>query len=168
MGTPAASFRYQRVLSYSPLSFTRSRLSALSAFGLVPAALLGLDVEHLLLRANWMMRQCAADVSGARNPGLVLGAILGQAAVDGRDKLTFLADKAVAPLSAWLEQLIDESSGKQGKGILVVDGEALAAPESYRSDRLFVYLRYIGSLDVQVKKLQQAGHPVFWRGCSAG
>ena len=136
------------------------RFSALSAFGLVPAALLGLDMEHMLLRASWMMRQCAADVSGARNPGLVLGALLGQAAVDGRDKLTFLADEAVAPLGAWLEQLIDELSGKQGKGILVVDGEPLAAPESYRSDRLFVYLRHIGSLDAQVEKLQQAGHPV--------
>ena len=142
------------------------RFSALSAFGLVPAALLGLDVEHMLLRASWMMRQCAADVSGARNPGLVLGAVMGQAAVDGRDKLTFLADEAVAPLGAWLEQLIDESSGKQGKGILVVDGEPLAAPENYRSDRLFVYLRHIGSLDAQVEKLQQAGHPVLVFGLS--
>ena len=142
------------------------RFSALSVFGLVPAALLGLDVEHMLLRASWMMRQCAADVSGARNPGLVLGAIMGQAAVNGRDKLTFLADEAVAPLGAWLEQLIDESSGKQGKGILVVDGEPLAAPESYRSDRLFVYLRHAGSLDAQVEKLQQAGHPVLVFGLS--
>ena len=86
--------------------------------------------------------------------------------MDGRDKLTFLADEAVAPLGAWLEQLIDESSGKQGKGILVVDGEPLAAPENYHSDRLFVYLRHIGSLDAQVEKLQQAGHPVLVFGLS--
>ncbi len=136
------------------------RNSALSHFGLVPAALMGLDVEALLQRAKWMMRQCAADVSGARNPGMVLGAILGQAAVDGRDKLTLLADEAVAPLGAWLEQLIDESSGKQGKGIVVIDGEPLANPESYGLDRLFIYLRHEGSLDAEIENLQKAGHPV--------
>jgi transaldolase/glucose-6-phosphate isomerase len=136
------------------------RYSALSHFGLVPAALMRLDVESLLQRGEWMMRQCAADVSGASNPGLVLGAILGQAALNGRDKLTYLADKAVAPLGAWLEQLIDESSGKQGRGIIVVDGEPLANPESYGDDRLFVYLRHEGSLDAIVEELQQAGHPV--------
>lgn len=135
------------------------RFSALSAFGLVPAALLGLNVEQLLLRAAWMMRQCAADVSGARNPGLVLGALLGQAVVEGRDKLTFLADEPVAPLGAWLEQLIDESSGKQRKGLLVVDGEPLGKAENYPADRLFVYLRHTGSLDGQVQALQHAGHP---------
>ena len=133
------------------------RFSALSHFGLVPAMLMGLDAERLLERARWMMHQCAADVSGARNPGLVLGAVLGQAAVDGRDKLTFLADQAVAPLGAWLEQLIAESSGKQGKGIIVVDGEPVAGSESYGTDRLFIYLRQDGSLDAAVEKLQQAG-----------
>ena len=107
-----------------------------------------------------MMRQCAADVSGARNPGLVLGAVLSQAVLDGRDKLTFLADKAVAPLGAWLEQLIAESSGKQGKGMVVVDGEPVAAPDSYEADRLFVYLRQDGNLDAKIINLQQAGHPV--------
>ncbi|MGB8213958.1 MAG: bifunctional transaldolase/phosoglucose isomerase [Anaerolineales bacterium] len=135
------------------------RFSVLSHFGLVPAALIGLDVERLLQRARWMMRQCAADVSGARNPGLVLGAVLGQAAVDGRDKLTFLADEPVAPLGAWLEQLIAESSGKHAKGMIVVDGEPVAAPEKYASDRLFVYLRRDGSLDMAVESLRQAGHP---------
>jgi len=89
----------------------------------------------------------------------VLGAVLGQAVVDGRDKLTFLADQAVAPLGAWLEQLIAESSGKQGKGIVVVDGEPVAGPESYGDDRLFVYLRQEGSLDARIEKLRQAGHP---------
>ncbi|HTX93142.1 MAG TPA: bifunctional transaldolase/phosoglucose isomerase [Anaerolineales bacterium] len=136
------------------------RFSALSHFGLVPAGLIGIDLERLLDRAAWMMRQCAADVSGARNPGLVLGAILGQAAVDGRDKLTFLADESVAPLGAWLEQLIAESTGKQGKGIVVVDGEPVAGPESYGADRLFVYLRREGKLDPAAAVLNQAGHPL--------
>ena len=136
------------------------RFSALSHFGLVPAVLMGLDAERLLQRAKWMMRQSVADVSGSHNPGLVLGAVLGQAAMDGRDKLTFLADQAVAPLGVWLEQLIAESSGKQGKGIVVVDGEPVANPESYGADRLFVYLRQEGSLDAKVEKLKQGGHPV--------
>jgi transaldolase/glucose-6-phosphate isomerase len=135
------------------------RNSVLSHFGLVPAALIGYDIERLLDRAAWMMRQCAADVTGARNPGLVLGAILGQAAVDGRDKLTLLADESVAPLGAWLEQLIDESSGKQGKGILVVDGEPITNPAGYGADRLFVYLRREGKLDAAVGNLRQAGYP---------
>jgi transaldolase / glucose-6-phosphate isomerase len=136
------------------------RFSALSHFGLVPVVLMGLDAERLLDRALWMMRQSAVDVSGARNPGLVLGAVLGQATLDGRNKLTFLADPAVAPLGAWLEQLIAESSGKQGKGIVVVDGEPVAGAEEYGDDRLFVYLRQDGSLDTAVEGLQQAGHPV--------
>ena len=135
------------------------RFSALSHFGLVPAALIGFNVEHLLQRARWMMRQSTASVSGARNPGLVLGAVLGQAAVEGRDKLTILADRPLASLGAWLDQLVDESSGKQAKGILVVDGEPVAEPERYGADRIFVYLRQDGSLDSQVDMLRLAGHP---------
>lgn len=135
------------------------RNSVLSHFGLVPAALIGYDLARLLDRAAWMMRQCAADATGERNPGLVLGAILGQAAVDGRDKLTLLADDSVAPLGAWLEQLIDESSGKQGKGIIVVDGEPIDNPTGYSDDRLFVHIRQDGKLDNTVNKLRQAGHP---------
>jgi transaldolase/glucose-6-phosphate isomerase len=136
------------------------RYSALSHFGLVPAALIGLDVEELLKRGRWMMHQCAPKVSGSRNPGLVLGALIGQAAVTGRDKLTFLSDETLGPLGAWLEQLIDESSGKQGKGIIVIDGEPIALPENYGDDRLFVYLRHEGRLDPAIEKLKQAGHPV--------
>ena len=105
------------------------------------------------------MRQSTASISGARNPGLVLGAVLGQAAVEGRDKLTILADRSVAALGAWLDQLVDESSGKQGKGILVVDGEPVAEPRDYGADRIFVYLRQDGSLDARVEELRQAGHP---------
>jgi transaldolase/glucose-6-phosphate isomerase len=135
------------------------RYSALTAFGLLPAALLGIDLERLLDRAGWMARQCAANIAAARNPGLVLGAVLGQATLDGRDKLTFIADDGVAPLGAWLEQLVAESSGKQGKGILPVEGEPLGDPADYGNDRLFVYLRRDGKYEDAVKGLQAAGHP---------
>ncbi len=120
------------------------RFSALTHFGLVPAGLLGIDLERFLTRAGWMMRQCGADVTGARNPGFVLGAILGQAAAGGRDKLSLLADEPLAPLGAWLEQLIAELTGKQGQGILPVDGEMVVNPERAGEDRLFVYLRRDG------------------------
>ncbi len=136
------------------------RYSALTAFGLLPAVLLGIDLEHLLDRAGWMARQCAANVAAARNPGLLLGAILGQAALDGRNKLTFIADEGLLPLGAWLEQLVAESSGKQGKGILPVDGEPLGDPTDYGDDRLFVYLRSTGAQDAAVNALRAANHPV--------
>lgn len=135
------------------------RYSALTHFGMVPAALLGIDLGRLLDRATWMARQCLADIPAARNPGLVLGAILGQAALMGRDKLTFITDDRVTPLGAWLEQLVAESSGKQGKGILPVEGEPLGVPSIYSDDRLFVYLRREGKYDLPVKNLQEAGHP---------
>ena len=135
------------------------RFSALGHFGMVPAALMGIDLDKILGRAAWMMEQCAANVIGARNPGLVLGAIIGQAAVDGRDKMTFLADEPVEPFCTWLEQLIAESSGKQGRGILPVEGEQVAQPGMYRADRLFVYFRREGNFDSSVKALQEAGHP---------
>ncbi|MFH1906215.1 MAG: bifunctional transaldolase/phosoglucose isomerase [Chloroflexota bacterium] len=136
------------------------RYSALTAFGLLPAALLGIDLERLLERADWMARQCAANVAAERNPGLVLGAILGQAALDGRNKLTFIADECLLPLGAWLEQLVAESSGKQGKGILPVDGEPLGDPTDYGDDRLFVYLCSTGAQDAAVNALRAANHPV--------
>jgi transaldolase/glucose-6-phosphate isomerase len=116
------------------------RYSALTAFGLVPAGLLGVDLNRLLDRAAWMQRQCIHEVPAARNPGLVLGAIIAEANLQGRDKLTLIADPELAPFGAWLEQLIAESSGKQGKGILPVDGEPLAAPNCYGPDRLFAHL----------------------------
>lgn len=136
------------------------RYSVLTAFGLVPAALMGIDPGKLLDRAAWMAAQCRADLPAARNPGLVLGAIMGQSALSGRDKLTLIADPFTAPLGAWLEQLIAESSGKQGRGIVVVDGEPPAAPENYGSDRLFAYLRHDGACDDFAASLAAAGHPV--------
>jgi transaldolase/glucose-6-phosphate isomerase len=114
----------------------------------------------LLDRAEWMAAQCAADVPAARNPGLVLGALLGQAALEGRDKLTIVADEALNSVGSWMEQLIAESSGKFGYGIVPVDLEPLGEPSVYGKDRLFVYLRREGSFDDALETLQQAGHPV--------
>ncbi len=136
------------------------RYSVLTAFGLVPAALMGIDTARLLGRAAWMADQCKAGHAAARNPGLVLGAIMGQAALEGRDKLTLIADLFTAPLGAWLEQLIAESSGKQGKGIVVVDAEPEFASETYGSDRLFAYLRHDGARDAFAAALAAAGQPV--------
>jgi transaldolase/glucose-6-phosphate isomerase len=136
------------------------RYSALSAFGLVPAGLIGLDLNQLLEAARRMAIQCNDDVPSGRNPGLVLGAILGEAARHGRDKVTFLSDPEYAPVEAWLEQLIAESSGKQGKGILPVAGEPPGRPEQYGDDRLFVYLKGSGQLKDSAAELQKAGYPV--------
>jgi hypothetical protein len=136
------------------------RYSALIAFGLVPAALAGLDLDLLLDNASAMARQCAEDVPVGRNPGLVLGAAVGQAARSGRDKLTILTDRDWRPFGAWLEQLVAESSGKHGKGILPVADEPIAVPSLYGNDRFFVYLRQDGSLDSQVAALKTAGFPV--------
>jgi transaldolase/glucose-6-phosphate isomerase len=136
------------------------RYSVLSAFGLVPAALMGQNVEELLGRAEAMRAQCLPQVPDARNPGLVLGALLGEAALAGQDKFTFLADAPLGALGAWLEQLIAESSGKDGKGMVPVVGEPPLPPESYGKDRLFVYLRLNGGQDRRLAALARAGHPV--------
>jgi transaldolase/glucose-6-phosphate isomerase len=136
------------------------RYSALTAFGLVPAALLGLDVKRLLQNAEDMLQQCARDVTAARNPGLVLGAVMADSALEGRDKLTILADEPLITFGSWLEQLIAESSGKDGKGIVPVDREPLGDASVYGEDRLFVYLRQTGEHDESAAALRNAGHPV--------
>lgn len=136
------------------------RYSALTHFGIVPAALMGIDIEKLLARAGWMAAQCKAQVPDSRNPGLVLGALIGQAVLEGRDKLTIVADSSLSSVGSWLEQLIAESSGKLGKGIVPVDLEPLAAANTYGRDRLFVYLRKDGQFDAALAELQKAGQPV--------
>jgi len=136
------------------------RYSALSAFGLVPAALLGADVAALLQGAEGMARACGPSVEAARNPGLHLGAFLGLAAERGRDKLTFLADRGLEPLEDWIEQLIAESSGKKGRGLLPITHEMPADPSEYGADRAFAYLRNCGDQDARVAALSCAGHPV--------
>jgi transaldolase/glucose-6-phosphate isomerase len=117
-------------------------------------------LERFLDRADWMKRQCGAHIPAARNPGLALGAVLGEAALAGRDKLTVLADAPLSAFALWVEQIIAESSGKQGKGILPVPLEPLGEPGVYGKDRIFVYLRQKGELDENLKALREAGHPV--------
>ena len=140
------------------------RFSALSNFGLVPAALMGLDVRQVLDRAGRMAAACGADRAVADNPGVALGLALAVATREGRDKLTIVASDAVADLGAWLEQLIAESTGKDGRAIIPVDGERLAAPEVYGDDRLFAYLRLAvaadPATDQAVTALERAGQPV--------
>ena len=136
------------------------RYSAFADFGLVPAALLGMDLERLLDQTDWMRRQCGEHVPAARNPGLALGAVLGESALRGRDKLTVLADAPLSAFAGWIEQIIAESSGKDGKGILPVALEPLGDKKVYGKDRIFVYLRQSGELDQGVKKLRDAKHPV--------
>ena len=136
------------------------RYSALTDFGLVPAALLGMDLNQLLDRADWMKQQCGEGIPAARNPGLALGAVIGESALTGRDKLTILSDTPLSAFAGWIEQIIAESSGKNGKGILPVPLEPIGDVNVYGKDRLFVYLRQTGELEESMKALHEAGHPV--------
>ncbi|MBM3125715.1 MAG: bifunctional transaldolase/phosoglucose isomerase [Chloroflexi bacterium] len=136
------------------------RFSALTDFGLVPSALLGLDLDALLTSASIIREQCTENIPAGRNPGIVLGAILAEAAIAGQDKLTILCDPAVDALAEWIEQIVAESSGKSGKGILPVPLEPLGPPHVYGRDRLFVYLRNDGELSDSVNALKEAGFPV--------
>ena len=132
------------------------RYSALSYFGLVPAALLGVDLRGLLAPAVEMQRSCGACAPPADNPGVRLGAVLGAAAAAGRDKLTLVLPPPLAALGSWIEQLIAESTGKDGRGIVPVEGEPLGPPEVYGADRLFVaYGDHEG-----LAAIEGAGHPV--------
>jgi hypothetical protein len=140
------------------------RYSALSYFGLVPAAILGVDLGKLLNRAETMAQACAPSVAARENPGLWLGVILGALANQRRDKVTILASPPVATLGYWLEQLLAESTGKEGRGILPVEGEPLGVPETYGDDRVFVYLRMDDEVDEAqesaVAAFEAAGRPV--------
>jgi transaldolase/glucose-6-phosphate isomerase len=140
------------------------RYSALTVFGLVPAALIGVDVAEILERARRMSAACAAAVPEGDNPGLILGAALGELTLAKRDKVTFLCSPSLTAFPAWVEQLIAESTGKDRKGIVPVANERLGSPEKYGADRFFVYLRLNGDenhvLDRQVAALEANGHPV--------
>ena len=139
------------------------RYSALSYFGMVPASVMGLSVTRLLAGGQLMAEACRTEDAFA-NPGLRLGAALGVAAAGGRDKCTIICSPRVATLGMWLEQLLAESTGKEGKGIVPVEGEPLGAPDSYGDDRFFVYVRTpIGCADQDpvLDALQAAGQPVF-------
>ncbi len=142
------------------------RYSALSYFGMVPAALMGLDVRKLLDRAERVVHACASVVPAAENPGARLGAIMGECARAGRDKLTISTDPKINSLGLWIEQLLAESTGKDGKGIVPVAGETLGSPSVYGDDRLFVHIS-VGKIDTEaeakLKALEAAGHPVVYR-----
>lgn len=138
------------------------RYSALSYFGLVPAAVMGIDITALLERAHAMRWLCAPRVPGDLNPGLVLGTVFGMLHDRGRDKVTILAPDRIAAYSLWAEQLIAESTGKEGKGIIPIGSEPIGDPSVYGDDRLFVALR-LGDdavFDPAVDALRQAGLPV--------
>ncbi|MGB6250024.1 MAG: bifunctional transaldolase/phosoglucose isomerase [Terriglobales bacterium] len=144
------------------------RYSALSNFGIIPAAAMGLDVDKFLKRTKEMVEACKPSAPVEQNPGVMLGLIVGTAATHGRDKITLITSPGIADLGAWLEQLIAESTGKVGKGIIPVDREELGAPEVYgdskTSDRIFAYLRLEGAADAaqdtKVAALEKAGHAV--------
>ena len=136
------------------------RYSALTDFGMVPAALMDVDLDRFIGRADWMRAQCAGSMPVARNPGLTLGAVIAESALAGRDKLTVLADAPLSAFAGWVEQIIAESSGKHGKGILPVPLEPLGDPSVYGNDRTFVYLRQTGEMDSAMKSLHDAGYPV--------
>jgi len=140
------------------------RYSALSDFGMVPAAVMGLDVARLLGRAKEMADACGGNVPAEKNPGAVLGVVLGVLATLGRDKVTLVVSPAIYDLGAWLEQLLAESTGKEGKGLIPVDREPLGPPEVYGADRLFVYVRLASAPDARqdlaVIALERAGQPL--------
>jgi len=140
------------------------RYSALSNFGMAPAAAMGVELEKFLKNTAKMVQACGPSVRANENPGVILGTILGVAASQGHDKLTIVASPGIFDLGAWLEQLIAESTGKLGKGIIPVDRESLARPFNYGNDRLIVYLRLVPSPDTAqdfaVVSLQKTGIPV--------
>jgi hypothetical protein len=142
------------------------RYSALSYFGMVPAALMGLDFEQLLSGAEKMARVCGAGVNVNENPGAVLGAVLAECALRGRDKLTIVTDEKLSALGLWVEQLIAESTGKEGKGIVPVVQEPLGPVSAYGDDRLFISIS-VGPIGAETKSklqdLEAAGHPVVYR-----
>ena len=147
------------------------RYSALSNFGMVPAAAMGVNVEVLLHRAEDMRQRCDSSVPVAGNPGMTLGAVLATLAKAGRDKVTFIASPAVRDLGAWLEQLVAESTGKEGKGLIPVDDEPLGEAHVYGDDHVFVYIRYadgaVPEQDATVDALKAAGHPVVRIDCTS-
>jgi len=162
MAETAAAEGFRRIVLNQP--DIGGRYSALSYFGMMPAALMGLDVARLLEGADRMAQQCRAKVDS--NPGALLGAVMAECALAGRDKLTIVTDQKLSALGLWVEQLIAESTGKEGKGIVPVVGENVGPAADYDNDRLFVSIS-VGALDAEtnarLKALEAAGHPVAYR-----
>ncbi|WOH79932.1 bifunctional transaldolase/phosoglucose isomerase [Bradyrhizobium sp. BEA-2-5] len=158
----AKKLSYARIFHGEPS--IGGRYSVLSPFGLVPAAAAGIDVRSLLGHTLAMVRSCGADVPPAENPGVQLGLAMGLAGLEGRDKVTILASKKIADFGAWAEQLIAESTGKEGKGLIPIEGEPLGDPSVYGNDRFFIDLRTDSENDAaheaKLAALEAAGHPV--------
>lgn len=156
----AGNFRH----TFFGLPSIGGRYSALSDFGMVPAAIMGVDVPRFLRATEEMVRACTAAVPAGENPGVILGTILGTAALAGRDKVTLISSPGILGLGAWLEQLLAESTGKNGKGLIPVDRESLGSPRVYGQDRIFVYLRLEAGFDPAqdnaLDAVEAAGHPV--------
>ena len=165
-GTPLVQQAVNRSFRRTFLNFIDigGRYSALSYFGLIPTALMDLNIAELLIRALRMKHACNSCIPNRENPGVVLGAGMGELARDGWDKVTFLMPDSISAFSMWLEQLLAESTGKEGTGILPVAGEPLGPSYVYGKDRLFVYFRLQGKIDRLMEdgiaSLKRAGHPV--------
>ena len=165
-GTPLEKLAGERGFRavFSAPAEVGGRYSALTVFGLVPAAMIGVDIEKVLARARRMSEALAPGVKESANPALALGAALGDSALLKRDKVTFLVSPSLAAFPAWVEQLIAESTGKNRKGIVPVAGEAHGVPDQYGDDRFFVFLRLASddnhSLDALVAALETHSHPV--------
>jgi transaldolase/glucose-6-phosphate isomerase len=162
LATSAKAANFRRIFFGVPS--IGGRYSVLSPFGLVPAAVAGIDIARLETSARMMMRSCGPDVPPSQNPGVMLGLALGAAARQGRDKVTIFASRGLAGFGAWAEQLLAESTGKNGKGLIAIDGEPIGAPEVYGDDRFFIDLALDGEADAgheaKLAALQAAGHPV--------
>jgi transaldolase / glucose-6-phosphate isomerase len=158
----AKKLGYARVFYGDPT--IGGRYSVLSPFGLVPAATAGISVRNLIQHARTMVRSCGPDVPPAENPGVKLGLAIGLAGLEGRDKVTILSSPKIADFGAWAEQLIAESTGKEGKGLIPIDGEPLGAASVYGSDRFFIDIRIEDESepdhDDKLAALEQAGHPM--------
>jgi RpiB/LacA/LacB family sugar-phosphate isomerase len=158
----ASASHYRRVFNNPP--DISSRFSALASFGLVPAALMGIDISRLVARAKTMAAACR-EATPTQNPGVTLGTLMAALAAIGRDKLTLFVSPELAPLGAWIEQLVAGATGKQGRGIIPVEGEPPGAPSGYRPDRLFVVVRLRGGAPPapaeQLEAITTAGHPVY-------
>jgi glucose-6-phosphate isomerase len=162
LSTLAAQYRFREVFHADPN--VGGRYAALSHFGLVPAALLGVDISRVLDHAEAMMQDCSSDHAIELNPGAQLGTILGELAQWGRDKVTLIASASLAPFGSWVEQLLAESTGKEGKGLIPILHEPLGLPDVYRDDRLFVHLAMHQDDEEQTERIldeiARAGHPV--------
>lgn len=165
-GSALADLSRERNFRHTFLNYADigGRYSALSFFGMVPARAQGIDVDALLSRAMRMAQACAPEVDTADNPAVALGAFLGELALQGRDKVTFLMPDRIRGLGMWLEQLIAESTGKEGKGLIPIADEPLGEPKNYDDDRVFVHFRIRGTnhdkMAVTAEALRKAGHPV--------